>query len=233
MTEPLFDIAGRRRSPATHSSFRRGQKPPNEGQTYKPTVLSPQDVERVLQACKKNPAGLRLRAIIGVIYRTGLRTAEVNDLPVSDLDLTPGEENIAVRDGPLISRRVALDSAALSLMQPWLDLRPRYPDGYLFCIVQGPTKGQRWSDSALRENTRALGKSLGWDRLAPSDFRHSFVADLIIEQWPLPYIQAQLGLVTLYAFEAIFAHLAIEIPTQDEVGAIIRTRHWPLGGSAP
>jgi integrase len=233
VTDELFDITGRARSPVTLSSFRQGQKPPNAGEIYQPLLLSPQDVERVLAACLNNPAGIRDRAIIAVLYRTGLATAEVIDLLQEDIDLTPGAEVIVVRTGRLLHRNVALDAATLKLIQPWIELRPRYPNGYAFCIVQGPTKGGRWSESALRTKTRDYGKSLGWDRLVPSDFRYSFIADLIVEQWPVPYIQAQLGVTTMIAFEAIFRHLGIEIPDNEEVGAIIRSRHWPLGGSAP
>jgi integrase len=234
VTDELFDITGRRRSPATQRSFRAGKKPPNAGKTYKPAVLSPQHVERLLDLCKNNPAGLRDRAIISVLYRTGMTAGEVIDLMTDDIDLTPGAETLAVRSGRLVSRRVALDSAALSLLRPWLDLRTaRYPEGHAFCIVQGPTKGGRWDEGALREHTHALGRKLGWERLVPGEFRHSFIADLIIEQWPIPYIQAQLGVTTLESFYKIFEHLGVAIPSDEEVGAIIRTRHWPLGDAGP
>ena len=55
----------------------------------------------------------------------------------------------------------------------------------------------------FRELTRDIREAAGHSgkRVHPQAFRHSLAAELLLEGCPLPYIQAQLGIVSLYAME--------------------------------
>src|SRR5690242_4891562 len=64
---PLLDCAGRRRSPATLSSFHQGRVPRNKGLRYPPDPPSVEEIIAVMGACSSQPEGVRLRAVIVVL----------------------------------------------------------------------------------------------------------------------------------------------------------------------
>jgi hypothetical protein len=47
-------------------------------------------------------------------------------------------------------REVGMDAWAWSAIQPWAADRAGLPVGTLFCVIDGPTRGRTWSDSAAR-----------------------------------------------------------------------------------
>ena len=94
---PLLDCAGRRRSPATLSSFHQGRTPRNKGRRYPPDPPSVEEIIAVMRACGSGPEGVRLRAVIVVLWRAGLRISEALALSESDLDRRRGA--VLVRHG--------------------------------------------------------------------------------------------------------------------------------------
>jgi hypothetical protein len=66
---PLLDCAGRRRSPATLSSFRQGRTPRNKGLRYPPDPPTAEEIIAVMQAAGDEPDGIRLRGVIVVLWR--------------------------------------------------------------------------------------------------------------------------------------------------------------------
>jgi site-specific recombinase XerD len=233
MTEQLFDVLGRRRSPATLPGFNAGRSPASRGKTYRPTILTPQDVERVLENCPVGISGSRLRALIAVLYRTGMAISETLGLLIEDLDLTTERETVRIRTGRLAQRTLALDTSVVSLLGPWLEVRNQMPGTALFCTCEGASKGSPWDGSSVRTALRDVANRVGWNRLVPGDLRFSFVTELMVEQWPIPYIQAQLGTRSLRSFENIYQHLEIRVPEDHEIIDIVRIRHWARSGEAP
>jgi integrase len=100
---PLLDCAGRRRSPATLSSFHQGRTPRNKGRRYQPDPPSVEEIIAVMRACGSRAEGVRLRAIIVVLWRAGLRISETLALTESDLDRRRGA--VLVRSGKGGKRR--------------------------------------------------------------------------------------------------------------------------------
>jgi integrase len=100
---PLLDRAGRRRSPATHSSFHRGVPPRNKGLRYPPDPPTVEEIIAVMRAAGDSADGLRLRGLIVVLWRAGLRVSEALALAESDLDA--GRGAILVRQGKGDKRR--------------------------------------------------------------------------------------------------------------------------------
>src|SRR5437763_7506120 len=72
----LLDCAGRRRSPATMSGFHQGRPPRNKGLRYPPDPPTVEEINAVMQAAGDRPDGLRLRGVIVVLWRAGLRVSE-------------------------------------------------------------------------------------------------------------------------------------------------------------
>src|SRR5258708_26576910 len=100
---PLLDCAGRRHPPATLSSFHRGRPPRNKGLCYPPDPPTVEEIIAVMRAAGDRPDGLRLRGVIVVLWRAGLRISEALALQESDLDQTRGA--VLVRRGKVGKRR--------------------------------------------------------------------------------------------------------------------------------
>ena len=94
---PPFDCAGRPRSPATLSGFHQGRPPRNKGLRYPPDPPTVEEIIAVMRAAGDRPDGLRLRGVIVVLWRAGLRVSEALALAESDLDKTRGA--VVVRSG--------------------------------------------------------------------------------------------------------------------------------------
>jgi integrase len=86
--------------------------------------------------------GRRLRGLIVVLWRAGLRICEA--LALAEADLDPRRGSLLVRRGKGGRRReVGMDDWAWEQLEPWLPFRVELPVGPLFCVVNGPTPGAR------------------------------------------------------------------------------------------
>jgi len=94
---PLLDRTGRRRSPATLSSFHVGRPPRNRGRRYPPDPPTVEEIIAVMRAAGAQPEGVRLRGVIVVLWRAGLRISEALALAETDLDADRGA--VMVRAG--------------------------------------------------------------------------------------------------------------------------------------
>jgi site-specific recombinase XerD len=137
--------------------------------------------------------GWRVRAMIVVLWRGGLRIQEALALVEHDLDHRRG--SILVRSGKGGRRReVGMDEWGWEQLLPWLTARTELPAGPLFCIIDGPTRGRPWSGAAVRSEFRRLAASAGVRRrFAPHQLRHAHALELAREGVPLNIIQRQLG----------------------------------------
>ena len=93
----LLDTCGRRRSPATLPSFHQGRPPRNKGQRYPADPPTVEEIIAVMRAAGDDPDGVRLRGLIVVLWRAGLRISEALALTESDLDA--GRGAVLVRHG--------------------------------------------------------------------------------------------------------------------------------------
>jgi integrase len=123
MQSALLDAAGHRRSPATMPGYPRGRPPRNKGERYPADPPTVEEIVAVMRAVGNRPDGHRLRALIVLLWRAGLRISEALALHESDLDggrgtvLVPaGRAASAARSGwtagPGITSRRGLSYAA-------------------------------------------------------------------------------------------------------------------------
>ena len=68
-TTTLLDAAGRRRSPATMPGYLCGRSPKNRGMRYPADPPRAEEIIAVMRAAAANAHGLRVRALIAVIWR--------------------------------------------------------------------------------------------------------------------------------------------------------------------
>lgn len=153
MQSMLLDAAGHRRSPATMPGYHQGRPPRNKGITYPADPLTVEEIVAVLRAAGQRPEGVRLKALIVILWRTGLRIGEALALAETDLDRARGA--VLVRRGKGGKRReVGMDRWAWNQLDEWLKIRAELPVGALLCVVHGQTA------------RKALG-SLGSPQAAP------------------------------------------------------------------
>jgi integrase len=124
----LLDAAGRRRSAVTMPGHRRGQAPRNKGMRYPADPPSVEEIVLVMRHAGDHAHGLRLRGLIVVIWRAGLRIGEALALTESDLDEARGA--ILVRHGKGDKRReVGMDQWDGSCCARGLPTASRYRSG--------------------------------------------------------------------------------------------------------
>jgi site-specific recombinase XerD len=193
MSELLLDRAGRRRSPATMPGFHAGRSPHNKGLRYPADPPTVEEIIAVMRAAGDDAHGRRLRALIVILWRAGLRIREALALAEADLDQRRGA--VLVRRGKGGRRReVGMDAWGWDELQPWIELRVQLPMGPLLCVINGRTRGRPWSSAAARADVRRTAvKARVRRRFAPHQLRHAHAVELAREGVPLIVIQRQLG----------------------------------------
>jgi site-specific recombinase XerD len=185
-----------------------------------PTV---DEIVAVLRHTGDNCHGFRLRAIIVVLWRAGLRVHEA--LALTEHDIDPHRGSLLVRRGKGGRRReVGMDEWAWDELAPWLCARAELPAGPLFCIIDGPTCGRTWSAAAVRREFRAVGAKAGVRRrFAPHQLRHAHALELAREGVPLNIIQRQLGHTNLGT-----TSIYLQGIDPEEILSAVRARRAPM-----
>src|SRR3954453_7720763 len=118
--------------------------PANKGRKYPAEPLTPEEVERLLEAIKgRGPIAARNRALVALLWRSGLRISEALALRPSDVDEAKG--TLLVREGKGRKPRIpVIDAKALGHLRAWLEVRRRIGlNGLqpLFCSVADGSTG--------------------------------------------------------------------------------------------
>ena len=219
----VLDTAGRRRSPATLPGYHAGRPPRNKGMRYPADPPTVDEIVAVMRHASDDRHGWRVRAMIVVLWRAGLRIQEALALAEHDLDHRRG--SILVRSGKGGRRReVGMDEWGWEQLRPWLNARVELPVGPLFCIIDGPTRGRPWSGAAVRSEFRRLAVRAGVRRrFAPHQLRHAHAIELAREGVPLNIIQRQLGHANLGT-----TSIYLQGIDPEEIIATVRMRRAPM-----
>jgi integrase len=86
MQSALYDAAGHRRSPVTMPGLHEGRAPRNKGHRYPADPPTVEEIIAVMRRAGTGADGARLRALIVIVWRAGLRIGEALDLAETDLD---------------------------------------------------------------------------------------------------------------------------------------------------
>ena len=172
-----------------------------------------EEIVAVMRQAGTGAHGARIRGLIVVLWRAGLRINEALDLAEADLD--PQRGALLIRRGKGGKRRESgMDDWGWEQLRPWLEHRAQMPVGRLFSIVNGPTRGRRWSGSDARAQLRHLAVAAGVRRrFAPHQLRHAHAVEMAREGVPLNVIQRQLG------------HADLGLPARIDNTEVISTIH--------
>lgn len=147
-----------------------------------PSVLSVREVEDVIS----NASNLRERAILSVLYATGVRAAELRNLMGADLRIERHALLVNYGKGSK-SRLVPLSKGLKFLLADYLS--EYKPVDYLF----PGEHSERISASALKRLVRKAGLKAGLDNLHPHTLRHCCATHLLEKGVDLISIQRILG----------------------------------------
>ena len=148
-----------------------------------------EEIVAVMRAAGDGAHGRRLRGLIVILWRAGLRIQEALALTEGDLD--PRRGSLLVRRGQGGRRReVGVDDWGWQEIQPWLERRLELPIGPLFCVINGATVGRPWATAAARAQLRRTAVAAGVRRrFAPHQLRHAHAVEMAREGVPLLVIQ--------------------------------------------
>ncbi|MGH2864491.1 MAG: tyrosine-type recombinase/integrase [Solirubrobacteraceae bacterium] len=219
----MLDSAGRRRSPATLPGYHAGRPPRNKGRLYPADPPTVEEIVCVMRHASEDAHGFRLRAMIVMLWRGGLRVQEA--LALGERDLDAGRGAVLVRCGKGGRRReVGMDAWGWEQLGPWLAQRPEMPVGPLFCVIDGPTRGRPWSAAAVRGEFRRHAAEAGVRRrFAPHQLRHAHAVELAREGVSLNIIQRQLGHANLGTTSIYLQGIDIE-----EIISTVHARRAPM-----
>ncbi|MFO0597717.1 MAG: site-specific tyrosine recombinase XerD [Myxococcaceae bacterium] len=171
-----------------------------------PVFLTLDEVEALLAAPDpKTLAGMRDRAMIEVLYATGLRVSELIKLGINDVNLTDGYV-LAYGKGRK-ERLVPLGKKAMEAVRAWLETRPAMLKGReskaLFVTPRGSGFSRMGFWKLLRRHALKAGIM---KELSPHKLRHSFATHLVERGADLRAVQAMLGHADL-ATTQIYTHV--------------------------
>ena len=161
-----------------------------------PHVLTPTQVDELLELPLRNPSPERLRdkAMFEVLYATGMRVSELIALDRAHLSLEQAEIRCTGKGGR--ERTLPLGEAAVTALEEYLDIaRPQLARGAaqkteaLFLNH----RGKRLSRQGVWLILHGYGRELGIDDLTPQTLRHSFAAHTIGNGADVRSVQALLG----------------------------------------
>lgn len=193
--------------------------------TTLPKLLSEKEVDRLIAAAhaQPGPQGLRLAALVEVLYATGLRVSELVGLPLAAVE--EGRRFLVVRGKRGRERLVPLGEPADRALGAYLEVRERF--------LTGPRQAQRLfpSRSAVGHLTRerfaqmlkTLAAAAGIDpqKVSPHVLRHAFASHLLAHGADLRAVQKMLGHADI-ATTQIYTHVL-----DDRLKATVG-KHHPL-----
>jgi len=170
------------------------------------------------------PTGIRNRALIVLLWRGGLRIAEILALKVSDIDPEHGTVRVLRGKGSK-PRTVGLDPGALAVVQRWTDTRKArgIRNGQLICTLAGGGVSAQYVRALLQRLAASAGIK---KRVHPHGLRHSPAAGLAYEGVPVKVISRQLGHANSGVTARYIDHIA---PAQ--VIDTMQRRAWTEPGS--
>ena len=148
-----------------------------------PSVLSQEEVLRIIQLTKN----LKHRAIIVLLYSSGLRIGEVTNLLLKNIDILRRQIKVEKGKGRK-DRFVVLATSYLPLLQNYLTtFKPA------LYFIEGPT-GKKYSESSIRKFLfKSVQKAGISKKVTPHTLRHSYATHLLENGVGLRHIQELLG----------------------------------------
>ena len=154
-----------------------------------PDVLSPEDVEQLLNFKPSNTIEIRDMAIVELMYSSGLRVSETVNINISDF-----EENMSflrVIGKGSKTRLVPMGRFAINAINNWLNERDKISNNTDALFLN--SKGSRLSVRSIQLRLKKMAVKQGLPPVHPHMLRHSFATHMLESSGDLRTIQELLG----------------------------------------
>ncbi len=159
-----------------------------------PHPITVDEAARLLDAPREDsPAGLRDRALLELLYGSGLRVSELVGLDVDDVDLEEGAVRVMGKGGK--EREVPIGRFGREAVEAWLGrARPGFAAGLSRGALFLNQRGGRLSRQSVNRILAAYVRSAGIERhVTPHSLRHSFATHLLEGGADVRVVQELLG----------------------------------------
>ncbi len=154
-----------------------------------PDVLSPEDVEQLLNFKPSNTIEIRDMAIVELMYSSGLRVSETVNINISDF-----EENMSflrVIGKGSKTRLVPMGRFAINAINNWMNEREKISNNTDALFLN--SKGSRLSVRSIQLRLKKMAIKQGLPPVHPHMLRHSFATHMLESSGDLRTIQELLG----------------------------------------
>lgn len=167
-----------------------GIRPPKDSRKL-PKVLSTDELSYLLDYDADDWFSIRDKAIIELLYSSGLRLAEIANSNIHDIDFAAALIKVTGKGNK--QRIVPLGSKAIEALQHWLSVRKEKPvhDEYALFTSQ---QGNRISHRNIQLRLKKIGMERGsQQQIHPHMLRHSFASHVLESSSDLRAVQEMLG----------------------------------------
>jgi integrase/recombinase XerD len=177
-----------------------------------PKYLTVTEVTRLLEAPDRQratPEGIRDKAMLTLMYASGLRATEVVSLRLENVDANAGFLRVLGKGSK--ERVVPVADAALAALKAYLEaVRPRYMKRKVTSALFLSRLGKPITRQTLWNRIRYWALAAGIEqRISPHTLRHSFAGHLLAGGADLRAVQAMLGHADI-ATTQIYTHVTPE-----------------------
>ncbi len=176
-----------------------------------PKDLSEAQVERLLQApAIDQPVELRDKAMLELLYATGLRVSELVGLTMSDVSLRQGVVRVIGKGDK--ERLVPLGEEAVYWLEQWLEHgRPWLLNGQTVDVLFPSCRARQMTRQTFWHRIKhyAVLADIDGEKLSPHVLRHAFATHLLNHGADLRVVQMLLGHSSLSTTQ-IYTHVATE-----------------------
>jgi integrase/recombinase XerC len=180
-----------------------GIRPPKSAKRL-PHALSPDETGRLMEIRATDPLAVRDKAILELLYSSGLRLSELTGLVEGDVNFR--DATVRVTGKGAKTRIVPVGSHALAALEAWLRARAelaRAGEKALFVGRDGRGLGARAVQARLKLWARKLGLQ---DKVHPHALRHSFASHVLQSSGDLRAVQEMLGHASISTTQ-VYTHL--------------------------
>jgi integrase/recombinase XerD len=158
---------------------------------YLPKFLNQSEIETLLaQPDVSNEIGLRDRAILELMYASGLRVSEAVNVKMSDIDLDSGILTTTGKGSK--TRRVPVGSSAVEWLKSYIAIRRKKENIEVQNLFVTPA-GRPMNRQTIYQFIREYAEKCGLEGVSPHTLRHSFATHLIQNRADIRSVQQMLG----------------------------------------
>lgn len=164
-----------------------------------PEILSRDEARRLLaQPNRRYPTGLRNYVMMAVMYRAGLRVAEVLDLEAHHIDARRSQIRVEGGKGDK-DRTIPVEPWLIDAIKSWQTVRAQIQKSCgddwrktksIFCTLKGAHLIDRYVRAMVKRESQAAGIDKD---IHPHTLRHTFASELLEDGFTIREVQDLLG----------------------------------------